>query len=1064
MIFIHKIFALFLLLPSLISSDDINFYNLPLGIPLNISNVKLHSKYIFNVEANYPKILRIKIIIPSVFKSIGLVGEMNVKELKEIDDYYFFGIVALTKPSIKYNPDESVIYLFSYDIYEPDTKFCYIEYFCEKSQEYFYIVVDLTEPYDLPIGITKTFYNVLEFFDNYFFLTGVERFQRINITMTVKGENKHPFSNIYISEYIYKTENYRDYVVRTNPLVYNYKSNYKTISEVENIFSINFMYDIERYPTVVLSAKFSCELYYLDLKVEAAGGEISFYDNYGVKNITNLKANYPYYFFSNVVQYQTVLITLITKYYEFFPFDEVKIYEYRNKNKSVNRILKNKIITNPVYNTDQLNISFSYQMNSSDITDIGFQFIPNFDLDYLFVKMNVMGGFYYLNDEDIKIIYNVYPGYGISLWIKSSKSETIITNLKYNYSEENPLNDLDIYEYNAPINNNNYYKHVKQKNIPKKINNSIYSTNFSYITENSGTQYVLLKINPNKLLNYLEIKLNTHKKEYDLINNTPIKINNINPGNSFYFFINANMYNKLFIKFIFNTENKKSIKYITVNEYEKRNDYSPIESTNLTFDVIKKENESFVELIYKPISSYSKYIAFILEANSNFDYLKTQVDIGGGYYEFNIDKNISKLIEGTVYYFVTKINPIQNLKMKIFIDDDNININPFTYANIYEKDKKEDISYNKYYNQSLKIEKIERKLIQYFSYPVDHFSTNYILIELIPNINLEKVQIKYEVTNIYNQLNDGESININKLMKNIPYYYFINSKQYQQIIFNITLNYLPEIPLEFIEIYEFSEKYHYNTYNKFTNQSLKFAIDNDEKIFANTFSYMIDSFYTNFIMIKIKSKIEYENVNIKINIGGGYYEIDKGSIKSISNLLLNYSYYFFVLSSNGDKLNIKLIINSTEKNNPLNTLNVREYSSKNSPSFYLQSTNQKFNTEIKDSKLIIFMSYSVKNNSTNFIALEMIPNYNLSNIECLIELEIKDESPTSFSIVKILAITLIGTISITATIFIIYIKKVYLKSSSGEIENLYQNRDNENKNEKKFELALLPIDPKSSSN
>ena len=94
----------------------------------------------------------------------------------------------------------------------------------------------------------------------------------------------------------------------------------------------------------------------------------------------------------------------------------------------------------------------------------------------------------------------------------------------------------------------------------------------------------------------------------------------------------------------------------------------------------------------------------------------------------------------------------------------------------------------------------------------------------------------------------------------------------------------------------------------------------------------------------------------------------------------------------------------------------------------------------------------------------MIPNYNLSNIECLIELEIKDESPTSFSIVKILAITLIGTISITATIFIIYIKKVYLKSSSGEIENLYQNRDNENKNEKKFELALLPIDPKSSSN
>ena len=362
-------------------------------------------------------------------------------------------------------------------------------------------------------------------------------------------------------------------------------------------------------------------------------------------------------------------------------------------------------------------------------------------------------------------------------------------------------------------------------------------------------------------------------------------------------------------------------------------------------------------------------------------------------------------------------------------------------------------------------ERINQKLVEYFSYTVDLFTTNCILIELIPSINLQKVHISYEVKNIFNLLNNSQSININKLSENRPYYYFINSKQYQQVNINLTLNDSQTVPFEFIEIYEFSENYHYNTYNKFTNKSLQFVKNNGEKNLSNSFYYMIDSFYTNFILIKIKPKFDYENLNIEINVGGGYYNIDKGSIKNIANLIPNYSYYFFVLSSKGDKLNIKLIINSSKNNNnPLNTINVGEYSSKNSPSFYLQSTEEKINTKIKDNKLIIFMSYLAINNSTNFIALELIPNYNLNSIECLIELEIEDKDPSSFSIVKILIITLIGIIIITAIIFIIYIKKVYLKSSSSEIESLYQNGDNENKNEKKFELALLPIDPKSSTN
>ena len=91
----------------------------------------------------------------------------------------------------------------------------------------------------------------------------------------------------------------------------------------------------------------------------------------------------------------------------------------------------------------------------------------------------------------------------------------------------------------------------------------------------------------------------------------------------------------------------------------------------------------------------------------------------------------------------------------------------------------------------------------------------------------------------------------------------------------------------------------------------------------------------------------------------------------------------------------------------------------------------------------------------------MIPNYNLSSIECLIETEIEEDNPSSFSIVGILTIILIVIILITVIIFIIYIKKICLKSSSNDIEDLYKNK---NKTEKKFELALLPFAPNSSLN
>ena len=758
----HIILCSFLLFSLLTSSEDIviNTYNISLGIPLNITNIKNDEKFIFNIETNNLKELRVKIIIPNMVKVSELKNEfMYIKEAESLNNFYTKNLFYFYRGSIKYLPNETIRFLFPYYIIYPDSNICSFEYLSNHNLDYFYIIIDSGKSYDLPIGITKNFTDMVGNYDYYFFILGAERFQTLNITVSAKSSEFYPFKNIFMAEYLSRTEQYDNYIIKSLLPIYNFQKNNK------DIFTTNLIYEIKRYPTIALLMKFKYELEYLSIKIEVAGGEISFYDNIRSKNILNIKATNPYYFFTKTTQYQTSLITLTTNYTENYPFDYVEIYLYKNKIDNDYEIIKRQLETNIDFNNSKLILSSSYQTNSSDITDIAFKFIPKYDFDYIFAKMYIMGGHYYIYNEDIKKIYNVLPGCEILFWIKAVQYQTTIMYLKYSYYEENPIKKLDIYEYNYPLNNDNYFEHMIKTVYPtrkKTKERKEFSYIDSYETENEGTKYILLKINSSKFLEFLEIKIYIHQAEYDLVNNIPLKINKIGNPNKFHFFINANIYNQLFINFFFVNKTAKTLfRYIKINEYENRNDKSYIVSTNQTFKIKNNGNESFIDLYYKPKYHSTKYIAIILETNCVLDYLVIKAGIGGGYYEFYKNKNISKLIAGTTYYFPIKISTFQKIEMNIKIFDDNINNNPFTYANIYEKQKKEDDSYNKFYNITLINERISGKLVEYFTYPIDCFSTNYILIELIPNINLDLIEIKYEIKNIDYALNNGQTKNIN---------------------------------------------------------------------------------------------------------------------------------------------------------------------------------------------------------------------------------------------------------------------------------------------------------------
>ena len=1049
---IHIILLLFLLFSLSTSTSskvqDINIYNISLGIPLNITNIKNISEYIFNVEGKNLKELRVKILIPNVIKRSELKHEfMYIKEGESPNHFYPKNSFFFNKGSIKYLPEGNIRFLFTYYIENPSTNIYSFEYLPYHNLNYFYIIIDIVKPYDLPIGITKKFTNIHDYYDYYFPILGLKRFQRLKIKLSEKCSKGYPFKSAFLLLYHNKTEEYNNYVEK----IYLYDGGY---SVDNNIYTTILGYcKIYNYTTISLVLNFLYDVDYINIKIEANGGEILFYDNNMSKIIPNMKSSI-YYFFTNTTQYQTSKITLIADYNEEFYFNWVAINLYKDESWIKHILATNEIEIKRDFANNKLIISSSYQVNSSDINKIGFEFFPDYDLKNIFVKIDKMGGHYYINKGDVKKFYNVFPGYEILFWIKSEQYQRTIINLLYNYSEENPLKQIDIYEYDTNLDSNNYLEYIINYIYPVRNESKEFSYSYNYKTKNEKTNYVLLKINPDEFLEYFEIRINILKLEYDLINDTPLVINKIISGHEFHFFIGSSIYNKLFINLFFSNEIKEPFKYIKINEYDNRNNKSFIISTNQTFEIKNNQDENFIDFTYKPINPSCKYIAVILETNSFFDFLGIKADIGGGYYIFDKNKIINKLIPGTKYYFQIKISPLQKIKMDIIIEDDNIKKAPFSYADIYEKENIENNLFNKYYNMTMINQRISGKLIEYFDYTLDYFSTNYILVELIPDIYLDSIEIKYEINNINYILNNGESININKFINNIPYYYFINVTQYQQVNIYLNTNYSKDNHIKFIEIYELSKKYDYKSYNKYSNISTEFINNSNNNSIQKYINYMVDSIYTNFILFKIKTKFELEYLNIKIEIGGGVHTIKKGFYNNITNLFCKYSYYFFVLTSKGEKLNFKLIINSKEINDPFNSLNVLEYTNKKSSSIFLQKTKKEFPYEKKDNILITSIPYQVKNNWTNFIALNIIPKYDLGSIDCFVELADEENSPSTFSIVKILTIILIAIIIFTGIIFIIYVKKICFKSSSYEIENLYK-KNNSNKNEKKFELSLL---------
>ena len=546
---------------------------------------------------------------------------------------------------------------------------------------------------------------------------------------------------------------------------FNSENSLVNINENDELWKIEifFTYYIRDINTKLLILEFSSINEYriflsLDIFLPEVY-ELSPNTNYLFNNTT---VHNPYIFYLNGINKNQIININITtnKNKEeclIQEFDDMQLIE---RKKIFSYFSKKNIYGETIYN-----INYTYLKQSSNKTGLLYFLydIYNDKNHFLNIKYNIIGEQFFFegNNDTIKHLKQIEQNSLVYYWIKATKFQKIDIILKYSYftqeqGKENPIKYIDIYEHkfqNISSGHNRYKKLEKEKFFP------------GYIVDSFDTNYILLEINPQKEIQNFEIEINKEGCVCEFNNTNKEKyIDNIKAYVPIYFYVNVKRDNRIFFDLTFDSKYIQPFNQINISHYKEKKDNSFIKS-NCQEVKIKKinNNQSKIEFNYIHDSSKSELIIFKLESNVDMDYLLIEAEIGGGYYEIN--KNINNInfdkiiARGSVYYFSILATIFKKIDMNIIINNEiNSEYNnnePFSYVNIYEKEKINDNSFNKIYNQTFLSKLNGSKLNKYFSYIIDSFNTNYILLELKPNINIENVSININITNSLYDLSQG---------------------------------------------------------------------------------------------------------------------------------------------------------------------------------------------------------------------------------------------------------------------------------------------------------------------
>ena len=126
-------------------------------------------------------------------------------------------------------------------------------------------------------------------------------------------------------------------------------------------------------------------------------------------------------------------------------------------------------------------------------------------------------------------------------------------------------------------------------------------------------------------------------------------------------------------------------------------------------------------------------------------------------------------------------------------------------------------------------------------------------------------------------------------------------------------------------------------------------------------------------MIKAKSHVKY--LTVLLVLGDNIFYLKRNNLMNINKLLSGVPYYFYIPISGNKNINIDI---TTSYIRPFEYLNIYEYDTKDSAKYTLNTTKS-----IIRKKNNFPISYIVSQSSTQYLSIEMIPDYNFDYINII---------------------------------------------------------------------------------
>ena len=178
---------------------------------------------------------------------------------------------------------------------------------------------------------------------------------------------------------------------------------------------------------------------------------------------------------------------------------------------------------------------FNYSVEYYETKYIALNITPIKDINNFTININVQDGAFDLTKGSTKKINNLNYNNEYYFFIPSSLLQSASFSLTMNYTNPQPFNYLNIYEYKNRTNKNGYNK-ISYQPIKTSEEKSELSYSFKYFVINRDTNYIALQVKPNKYMEYLSINVNIEINSYELTNGQRKTINDLKNGKNFYIY------------------------------------------------------------------------------------------------------------------------------------------------------------------------------------------------------------------------------------------------------------------------------------------------------------------------------------------------------------------------------------------------------------------------------------------------------------------------------------------------------------------------------------------------